>query len=81
MVALVPEHGMGQEDRMVIEKVHVPACRHLTLYRILHRLGAVVQYLRNATRVTVDNPLLLGLVTGELWGLLEDEHKSYKVDV
>ena len=33
------------------------------------------------TMVTLDHPLFLGQVSGELGGVLEDEHKSYKVDV
>jgi hypothetical protein len=57
------------------------ACLHPALYRGAHRLGAVVQHLRDATRVTLGHPLFLGQVSGELGGLLEDEHKSYKVDV
>src|SRR5882762_8748530 len=81
MVALVPEHVLEQEDRMVVVKVHLTACLHPAPYRVPHRLGAVVQHLRDATRVTLDHPLFLGQLSGELGGVLEDEHKSYKVDV
>src|SRR3979411_2626333 len=81
MVAFVPEHVLEQEDRVVVVKVHVPACLHPALYRVPHRLGAVVQHQRDATRVTLDHPLFLGQLSGELGGVLEDEHKSYKVDV
>src|ERR1700681_3462505 len=31
MVALVPEHVLQQQDRVVIVKVHVPACLHPAL--------------------------------------------------
>jgi hypothetical protein len=62
---------------VVVVKVHVPACLHLALYRVPHRGGAVVQHLRDATRVTLGQPLFLGQVSGELGGVLEDEHKSY----
>src|SRR5262245_37764823 len=81
MVPLVPEHVLEQEDRVVVVKVHLPTCLNPALYRVPHRLGAVVQHLRDATRVTLDHPLFLWQVSGELWGVLEDEHKSYKVDV
>ncbi len=37
--------------------------------------------MRDATRITLDRPLFLGQFSGELRGVLEDEHKSYKVDV
>src|SRR5207237_10160011 len=81
MVALVPEHVLKQQDRVIVVKVHVPTCLHSALYRIADRLRAVVQHLRDATRVTLDYPLFLGQVSGELGGILEDEHKSYEVDV
>src|SRR5207244_5198562 len=81
MVALVPEHVLEQEDRVVVVKVHVAACLHSALYRVPYRFGAVVQHLRDATRVTLDHPLFLGQLSGELGCVLEDEHKSYTVDV
>ena len=81
MVTLVPEHVLEQEDRVVVVKVHVSAFLHPALYRVSHRLGAVVQHFRDATRITLDRPLFLGQFSGELRGVLEDEHKSYKVDV
>src|SRR6266446_5857198 len=37
--------------------------------------------LRNAIWVAFGRPLFLGEASGELGGVLEDEHKSYKVDV
>src|SRR2546428_11036328 len=66
MVALVPEHVLEQEDRVVVVKVHVPACLHPAPYRVPHHLGAFVQHLRDAIRVTLDHPLFLGHVSGEL---------------
>ena len=77
----MPEHVLKQQDRVIVVKVHVPTCLHSALYRIADRLRAVVQHLRDATRVTLDHPLFLGQVSGELGGILEDEHKSYEVDV
>src|SRR6516164_11514889 len=66
---------------MGIVKIHLPARLYLTLYRVAHHLGAVVQHLRDATRVTLDRPLFLGQVSRELGGVLGDENKSYIVDV
>src|SRR6266567_3272457 len=71
MVALVPDHVLEQEDRVVVVKVHVPACLHPALHRVPHRLGAVVQHLPDATWVTLDHPLSLGQVSGEFRGVLE----------
>src|SRR5229473_3655789 len=48
---------------------------------VSHNLGAVIQHLRDAIRVAFGRPLFLGQVSGELRGVLEDEHKSYIVDV
>src|SRR5205809_4279405 len=73
MVALVPDHVLEQEDRVVIVKVQVAACLHSTLYRVAHHLGAVVQHLRDATRVTLGHPLFFGQLSGELGGVLKDE--------
>ena len=39
MVALVPEHVLEQEDRVVVVEIHVPACLQPALYRVPHRLG------------------------------------------
>jgi hypothetical protein len=50
-------------------------------YRVPHGLGAIVQHLREAARVVLGDPLFLGRVSGELEGVLEDEHQSYIVDV
>ena len=66
---------------MVVVKVHGPACFHPPLYRVPHRPGAIVQHLCDATRVTFDRPFFLGQISGELGGVFEDEHESYKVDV
>jgi hypothetical protein len=46
-----------EKDRMVEVKVHVLACFHPALYRVPHGLGAVVQHLRDAIRVTLNHPL------------------------
>lgn len=81
MVALVPEHVLEQEDRMVVVKVHVPACLHPALYRVPHRFDAGVQHLRDATWITLAYPLFFGKISRELGSVLENAHKSYKVDV
>ncbi len=60
MVALVPEHVLEQEDRVVVVKIHVPACFHSALYRGSHRLGAFVQHLFDSLRVTLQYPFFVG---------------------
>src|SRR5271165_3310428 len=80
VVALVPDH-VEQEDRMVIMKIHLPARLHAALDCISDGLGAVVQHLRDATTVWLDQPLFLGQVSRTLGGVLEDEDESYVVDV
>src|SRR5713226_1353363 len=64
MVSLVPEHLLEQEDRAVVMKVHVAACLNFVLYRVAHHLGAVVQHVRDTSRVTLDCPLFLRQVIG-----------------
>jgi hypothetical protein len=81
MVALVPDHVLEQEDRVIVVKVHLLACLYPALYRVSHSLGTVVQHLRDATSVPLDHPLFLGQVSGELRGVFRDQHKSYKVDM
>src|SRR5208283_206583 len=81
MVALVPDHVLQQEDRVVVVKVHATACLHPGLYRVPDRLGALVQHLRDATNMTLDRPLFLGQVSGKLGGVLGDQHESHIVDV
>src|SRR3989442_1314877 len=81
MVALVPEHVLEQEDRVVVVKGHVPARLRPALYSVSHRRGAFAEHLRDAIRVTLDRPLFLGQLSGELGGVLEDEHESHIVEV
>src|SRR6202165_5342004 len=81
MVALMPDHVLEHEDRMVVVKFHVPACLHTVFYCVSHNLGAVLQDLRDAIRIAFGRPLFLGQASGELRGVLEDEHKSYIVNV
>src|SRR5258708_8690921 len=81
MVALMPEHVLEQEDRVVVMEVQAPACLDPAYYRVPHRLGAVVQHLRDEARVALDHPLFLGHVPGKLGGVLEHENKSYIMDV
>src|ERR1700675_3845360 len=64
VVALVPDHVLKQEDRVVVVKVHVLASFHPALDRVAHRLGAVVQYLREAIEVALVPPFLLGQGSG-----------------
>src|SRR5205085_10103086 len=81
MVALVPKHVLEEEDRVVVVQVHVPACLYSALHRVPHGLGAVVEDLRNAVRVTLVHPLFVGHVSGEFWRVLEDQHKPHIMDV
>jgi hypothetical protein len=81
VVALMPKHVLEKEDRVVVMKVRVPARLHPALYRIPHHLGALVQHLRDAARVMLDLPLLLGQLPGELRNILQDKHESNIVDV
>jgi hypothetical protein len=81
MVALVPQHVLEQEDRVVVVKVHVAACQHPPLHRVPYRPAAVVQHLRDAIAITLDDPLVLWYLPGELGSILEDEHKPHIVDV
>src|SRR5438270_167498 len=81
MVALMPEHVLQQEDWVVVVKVHGPRCDGPVLYRVPDCVGAFVQHLRYAARVRLRNPLLLRYGSGELGGVLEDEHKPYIVDM
>src|SRR6202022_3298176 len=81
MVALMPDHVLEHEDRMVVVKFHVPACLPPVFSRVSHNLSAVIQHLPDAIRVAFGRPLFLGQASGELGGVLKDEHKSYKVDV
>src|SRR5437660_11318476 len=66
MVALVPDHVLKQEDRVVVMDLHVLASFHPALDRVADRLGAVVQHLREAIGIALVHPLLLGQVSGEL---------------
>jgi hypothetical protein len=81
MVALVPQYVLQQEDRVVVVKVHVPACCHPALYRVPHRPGAAIQHLRDAIAVTLAHPLFFWYVPGELGSILENEHKTNVVDM
>src|SRR5580692_1593956 len=81
MVALVPDHVLEQEDRVVVVKVHVPACLHPALHGVPHCFGAVVEHLGDAVWVTLEHPLFLGKFSGELGGVLGDQYKSHKMDV
>src|SRR5579859_4030861 len=81
MVCFVPEHMLEQGDGVVVMKVHPPTCVHSTLYGVPHRLGAIVQPLRDTTRVKLGDPFLLGYLSGKLRSVFEDEHKPYIVDV
>jgi len=65
-LALVPDHMLEQQNRVVVVKVHLPARFHPALYSVPHRLGTVVQHLGNATRVAPGPPLSLGQGPGEL---------------
>src|SRR5437899_806989 len=60
VVALVPEHVLEQEDRVVVVKVHAPARQHPALHRVPNRPGALVQHLGDATMAPLGHPLLLG---------------------
>src|SRR2546423_8613828 len=72
MVALVPDHVLEQQDRVVVVKVHIPACLYTAFYCIPHCLGTVGQHLGDATSVRLDHPLLLRQVFGELGSVLEN---------
>src|SRR6266704_3042737 len=81
VVALVPDHVLKQEDRVVVVDLHVMGCFHPALDRVADRLGAVVQHLREAIGVALVHPLLLGQVSGELGRILGDEHQPHIVYV
>jgi|CZKD01.1.fsa_nt_gi hypothetical protein len=81
MVPFVPDHVLEQQDWMIAVNVHTPACLQPALYRVPHRLRALIQHLSNASRVTLGDPLLVGQLSGELGCILENEHKSDVVDV
>src|SRR5271157_260915 len=86
MVALVPDHVLQQQDRVVIVKVHLPACLHPALHCVSDHLGAVVQHLRDAVRVPLNRPLFLGCLSlrnlsGELGGVLRHKDESHIMDV
>ena len=66
---------------MVVMEVHVAVCFHPALYGVPHDLSAIVEHLRDAVRVTLGGPLFLRRLSGELGGVLEDEHEPYIVDV
>src|SRR5258708_24095224 len=51
MIALVPDHVLEQQDRLVVVKVHIPPCLYTAFYCVPHRLGAIGQHLCDATRV------------------------------
>ena len=81
MVALVPQHELEHQDRVVVVEVHVPTCQHPPPHRIPHRQGTVGQHLRDAIAVTLDHPLFLRYVPRKLGSLLEDGHEPLMVDV
>jgi hypothetical protein len=81
MVAFVPNQVLEQENRVVVMKVHVPACLHPAPDRVPHRPGALIQRLADAARVKLDLPFFLGHDSGEFGRVLEDEHLSAIVDV
>jgi hypothetical protein len=66
---------------VVVVEVHVLASFHPALDRVAHRLGVVVQHLREAIGVALVHPLLLGQVSGELGSILGEEHQSHIVYV
>jgi hypothetical protein len=81
MVALVPDHVLEEQDGMIVVEVHGVAGLHPALHRVAHHLGAVIQHLRDAARFTLPQPFFLGQVSGELGGVLGDEHQPHIVDV
>ena len=72
MVPFVPDHVLEQQDWMIAVNVHTPACLQPALYRVPHRLRALIQHLSNASRVTLGDPLLVGQLSGELGCILEN---------
>src|SRR5579864_6778541 len=81
MVALVPDHVLEKKDGVVVMKVHFAARFDTDLYRVTYRLCAVVQHLRNALTVGFEHPLVFRQGSGELGGVLGNEHQSHIVNV
>src|ERR1051326_2739079 len=81
MIAFMPDHVLQQKDWMVVMNVHVATGFQSALHRIPHSLGALVEKLCHAERISLRRPLLRRYLNGLFWNVLRHKHKTHIMNV
>src|SRR5215469_16176760 len=83
MIALVPDHMLQEEYRVIIVLFHLLSCLNLALHSLTHCLRALIQHFRHAIGISLGDPLALMLNrrSGKLRRIFLNEHQTYVMDM